>query len=1242
MNELRERFIEQERMQEIINLLESGDIDTIRNEYGYRVFPTSPSLGLEQGYQVLTQLLNNQSKALGPRSVMPDIAHQCNATCMHLIKRAIYYLLGPEHPELAPGGAYHFIVEEGVNAWHIGPKALETGQFERHFDTRHMFDRAFLGNQSRIIQQGFTEDYLNSQIELGEYLREQGVPGTFIPALFSGTRSAGQIASQNGGWETREPNSHSFLFTGNTTSTFIASEIELPWEEIGTEGISLEDFLIYYIKDQGDIFTMRTIPDRVLRENIRHFGDIIDIEINGVPLSISQGIGDDTIRIYQDSTISISGSVVIDGLQVGESDMCSALGRRQMEMRVRFLYPFLVGKNYQEAHLSGRGFYFTSLIEPRVRVESMHAIGVRGEILQNILPQSFIYAGIGDDVQARYLSEISLQVFGKHISELTDEERGVIDDIYSIHSRAHQMFGYQAAGGASWNDGATNINAAIPFYGVDEESLTIIERWFNRYLWQREREYIELLRLQDDRPFVEVVVFGRGVPTQLLTQLEIQLDREYAEYLRDFTSVQRNQFAEYFLSPSTLGKSRLIPGDSIIIATRDIKNYIDLIRQLPSNNLVLYEANGNRSLDMELIESVTTNDMVRGMLAFILANESYVNPCESCNQFYREFIWGLQTHFASRRGAKDLVYNLEQSGWSNIYDEITAYIRENTGIIEELEGIGITIPHSFPRINSMGDFQVRYPVLRGVGGANLQPGGVVYQYLSFVLGESSGDNRLLELKIYIDNIAQTYPERVNEDIEIVRQLFNELNTDPQNHRSIEGLLMQLLRLNDGSNSNIVGKILELLVMEERVSSSLLNNIIEQFIRAGGDISEVELLDFDNAVILANHKGERVQKIIFAENHILRFLDIIRQRYGDVGIGYPVIQNNRLGQTIYNEWTFRRHLERYLEILQVYISHPDITIEDITILQSLESTLERISNTQGNTEFSEEIYRLHRDSELKEFLRNHNISTSYFPTTTELSGSDELRRAFFRYNGNQERVTDRIQKPELVDKNKVIILTGALLPIILLLNRWAKMLGSGLVRGQWKDDYRRLKKKKEKYNKALKNAEEREKLGIKVKNIKELQKQYNSTLKAFNRIAALEEFTPKTAKILKVPFIFASKIVKGIPYTIENIQNKFSMTPKNSRFFLNNIEKVRDSDIDTYIHQIKVRRRNDSIGIPDDKIIFGNTRGDGTDNYSDGEYKIGVNEKGEAFIRLRNTKLLVLEQSQRVKKIISPDQQIAAE
>lgn len=1208
MEELRGFFIEEERISRITNLLEEWDLDTIRLEYWYRVFPQSPSIGLERGYEALTQLLSDRPRTLGPRSVMPDIRHSCNATCMHLIKRAVYYLLWPDHPELQPWWAYDFIAREWVNAWHIWPAALETGFFERHFDTRHMFNSWFLSNQSRIINSSDIDEYLQTQIELWQYLREQWVPWTFIPTLFSGTGSARQIVSQNWWWWSREPNSHSFLFTWNTTSEFHISEIDIPWNTLWSNSISLEDFLVYFVKHQWQIFTVQSLPDSVLRENIRAFWDIIDIEIDWNAVHISQDLDNQDIRVYDNSSISITGSIVIDWLQVWESQMCTAIWRRQMEMRLLHFFSVAVWKNYRNADQNGRWFYFTSIIEPERNIWSMHENSWSWSISRQLPLPSFIQAGIWDDVQTLYMSEISRDLFEKELDELSEEENTEVNRIYSIHSQAHQIIWFQNTWWVSWNDWATNVNAPIPYYWVDTASLSQIEAVYRRFVSEREREYMELLELQSSRPFVEVVVFLRGAPRQLLRQVELQLSDEYRQYLRDFTSVQRLQFAEFFLTPKANWSTTHITWDSIIISIADIERYIDLMRKLEISNFTLNTLHWNSNLDSLLIESITTNELVRWILAFILANESYVNPCNDCTRFYQDAIWWLQVHFASRRWVKDLVTKINQNWWSKSYNDFISFLWDNTGIIGELRAIWIQVPMVFPNINSMGDFQARYTVLRWVNNSNLLPWGIIYNYLQALLWESIWDDRINQLVEQVYELENNFPNIIQRDREIARDLYNELQKETLNHGQIHSLLMRLLRLNDGTDSNIVGKILELLVMEERIRNSLLNNIIEQYLSAWWTMQSsdsVEIQDFLNAAVLANHTGEHVQLITFSENYMLRIIESIMMRDWLSSDRFPSIETNNIGQTIYWEWIFRRHLVSYIEILEWFWEQEGISIENQIIVEELLSQLRNIKDSTWVSELNSSLFKLFRQPQLREYLENNTPTSSYFPTPQELGSVEwiqqepwvrRIRDSLFRYNWNIHRVEDRVQKPELNETNKSLLLTMALIPIILLINRLSGIIWSWFVRSQWRDEYRRLKKQKKNLKKTVKNIKVREELWIKVKSKKNKLKEYKNISRTYTRIAWLPEFTPITYQIVGS---WAKKIIQLGDYfwaKIKKIQSRFWVVPKKVRPFLNDIDSVNSTSIDRYIENIKTEKRNQEIGIHDDDIIFWNTRWDGTDNY----------------------------------------------
>ena len=1195
MEELKERFITEEQRHIIEWYIAEWNYDIIKELYWYKLFSDTPTPLLWRWEEILGNMFRQNPRALWPRVV--DWQYEYLTVCANLSRSWDRYMLA----DGSENSLQSMLLKPNINAWNF-TEEYTRAWYEQLFDMREYFSRNVQKSVIPILHP-HRDTYSWELTNLLRYLWESGVPWSKIPAFFLHTWASWAINSN----PNFNPNSHVFSYVGNyTTDPFEARTfmpvrnrvIQSEW----SEEISAIDYLIYTIQNLWWIpLALNPSMYGTIRNNLNIYGDEIVFIVDGKRVSVRDELENNSIRIWPESQIQIGGAIVMDGLKLATSDNPDE--REKMNMRI---LPFW-------AVLSLDVFYPTEILERPEEINTTNTANTANTKIYNDLRSrlpmmSFIDVRRWETLLERYYQEISRQAFWKEFWELDEDEMQRVQEIYSIHSLAHQIMWYQSARWVRWNDGTTNINAPIPFYWVEDISLSSIRSIYFQYLTQKERDYISWLQryntIQEQREkiweqsikrlYIEVVVFGRAAPRQLLQQVEIQLDPVSRRYFSDLSSIQRETIAQRFFSPERLWKDHLSAWDTFIISSEEIRVYLELMREstLWSHDLVdMYWA---PSLDMQLIQATTSNPLTQSMLAHILANESYVNPCGDCSDFYRDFIWWLQTHFASRRGVKDLLHKIQMGWWDTIYNDLIDFIGQNTNILQELQELWITVPPVFPSINSMGDFQVRFQVLYGEGGRNIQEWWVLHTTLKSLLENTSNYSDIIE------TLRWQYPDIIASDMLLVEELMNEIEKETPSISTIQSILRSLLRLNDGTHSNIIWKIIELRVMEERVSMSLLDNIMAQYVRSwwnqGQDMGG-KIWDFSNAVVLANNMWEIVQLTTFTENYIIRVIETLWEKYWlNWDITYPSIHSNRLNQIMYNTWTFRRHSADYQIILE---SFNWMTPEDKNLRDEVIALLWDITQSQGNSEYIDSIFRVHQSTVIQDFLIENWVSTSFFPTNEEIISENDIRQKIFRYINNRELVTQRIQKVPLTDKEKNIAIAPLYIAMILLLNRWAKMIWAWLVRWQWRDDYRNTKKEYKKQRKLLRQARKKMRLGIVVSNLEEIKQEYIKAKKKYSRIQSLDGFSSLAEKLILLPINKTSELAENTIHMWQRglsfIQKQFKLTPRKFKKFSKKIDTTPQEAIDKYKQQQEYTRKIDARW----NIIFWDIAG----NYSDGYYKI---------------------------------------
>ncbi len=1002
----KEQIRAEQQYNELVDLWENGDIETLQKDYSYTLFPTSPiALGLESFHNTLLNEYKTAPKAYGPRVV--DVLYQSAVICANLSRSADRYAFWDK--DLLPKNIHKWLYDENIDAWQFTEHYMKVW-YSQLFNSREMFYSHM--SQSQIpIRRNFREDYKEYLITLQKYLKKNGVPGTKIPVFFLYTWSSASINAHLG-W--KNPNSHVFAYIWEAINDPFPAEYFMPihgwvWSEHFKENISVEDYLVYMIQD---LWSFRTALSphsaKLARKNILRYADFIEFYINGEKVDILSELQNPQIKIRSDDMIQYGGSIVFDGLHITTSPDSDL--RKNMNMR---LLPFW-------AAFSLDLFYPTELLEPSKEILDYWYTGLEQDKLEQVPILDTFFLKPWDDIQSVILDLIAEHSFWiANFDELSDSEKWVAKHQYYLQSLAQQMYWYQTSWWKSWNAGATKINA--PMYYFDTSNVYQIYR---DYVQERKREYFQSLEVGCNAwklvnlPFFEIVFFPGDTTSSILSQLEIQLslrNPELSKIIKDFDRVSKNKFLkDIFWDEIASGK---IPSNkSVFLSYEDISLKLQLFTTVNALDFSLETETGENSLDNTLIELTTSNPTIRYMLRYILASESYIYPCGDCSDFYRDFLWLLpESTIASRRGVKDMLQHIQK--W-NIDDVLNSLLSSFW-------------KRNIPKINSFWDFQFR---LANLYRDDYSPTslGIQLEKITESILDPQG-----EYSEVISSLQEKYPEIISKDLNVLKKLHlllwsytgSQMQDNIITKEVIENI-QALMRLNNGNDSNIIGKILSLQIMRQKLQGHF-ENIVWQVEMSGWSI-----LDIDNSLaerlilmaVLANNKWENTQLAIMWENFIRRIFNALDSKYPGIRIvDLPKIQRNDdfLKKVRYNRLIFKKNISEYVELLDLYPEDPFIQ-EFIKILENFKE------HDISSTSF---VYQLVADKKIQDFLEENSFDTSILPTQEEIQWEDfSWRQLMFSYVNRADKIQARIQKPEIKAQDIVLYFGGVFLSLMYLLSR----------------------------------------------------------------------------------------------------------------------------------------------------------------------------------------------------------------
>jgi len=445
-----------------------------------------------------------------------------------------------------------------------------------------------------------------------------------------------------------------------------------------------------------------------------------------------------------------------------------------------------------------------------------------------------------------------------------------------------------------------------------------------------------------------------------------------------------------------------------LIGYSELSNAINFQKSQSVESPLLLDAQGNISPDAEIIWIIGESPLEEYLLSWSLILESYVDMCENCDEFERNYFWNLiENHLFSRRALKDYVHRAEVLGVQDYFDTQDAefWSRVPNFLLEKLISKWVLEPswesYEMIRVSSLSDFQIRV-------GYNLFNGNALYKqtwpgkYLEEVL------NTVLEVNGKYTELFDMYPQhrdQIASDLHILKQVRDIVVSDTDSMRGgdIEELLRSISVLDAWNQSNIVSKVFwwELTRFLDRENS---HNIFQKILVSGHDISWVENLwrRFWLALLLDRNLWWEKTLYLWLENYLSRMVSLYDSR-----ISLPRVEVTEWisKQTVYNRSIFLENIEQYRWI---------IAWLDWLEQQEKQMLLDALA----------QIDYFYTDSDVLEFFANDDIVQMYnaknldsflIPTVEEFDNTN-----LFRYTAQRNILEERrVYKPELSSKDIAI-------------------------------------------------------------------------------------------------------------------------------------------------------------------------------------------------------------------------------
>jgi hypothetical protein len=957
------QIIAQNNFETANELFETWNIDELKQLFWFDITPRLPiNLGIKRANDVLLDMIT-QWYRIWPRSALPELEN--TAACLHVIKQFLKYAVWFDAS--VPEAFFEAIRLEGQSAW-IFPQKLEEIGYARLYDLRDLFSHSFPSTRIAISEENSTA-YRQWVLEQLRYLQTPEAISAFIPTLYQGTGFAWEVFAG------QERNSHMFFNLGvGRTNTFSALSVQGIEGNLWDQGMSLKDFLVFLIKDYGQISRYQALSQENIIDALHLLWEQAEIYIDGARIDISQNSQDWEKMIYPTTTVQIGGAMLMDGFQItpglGDTRYIEA---RLVPAWTVYLWALLP---------SWRWIFFpTSVLSVPDAILSSTPEGRLWEISNEIDIFLFFDLKEGESAKVSYMELLAQEMFTLSFEELSETQQAQVEQRYSLHSLGLQILWYHTLWWTDWTPGSTNINAPIPFLSLKTEAeIGELQTIYDTYMRERKKDFFNSLILECSQgnpqylDFLQVIVFPGDTTADILYQLEYQLQMRWSTMLHmlaDFDRIQKDILLEklFWLEVRSwniqAGESTFLDYSLLESTIEDIakQSYLDLPVDITD-------------ADTAILNLLIHTQSLQDIFVFLLLNESYININTSQTENIDDALWAQDIQkYLSRKNLKRIYRWLDENNHLSTLEALQSFLEEEYhDEASHWVNLILSLPTEWPR--SYGDFQLRFDNLDNPELAlnDWPTSDDLQEAVDLILADDSVFWDILE------TARQEYPREFYSDLSAVQEIQDELQASTPNPQRISILLQSILQLNDESNRYLIGKILSAALLKSKVLGHS-ERVIGQLVQAWEDIQVWEDIQerIARMILLANNQWEGDELKVMFDNYLYRYfssLDIswLPTFWQSQGISSQIIINSDI---------FYNHMDIYLE---------NITLSDFSFSQR--EALEKIADRTGDT--SQEIYHFMSDSGIRELYESQGLESSFLPTLQELNNRNSSFHRVFTY------------------------------------------------------------------------------------------------------------------------------------------------------------------------------------------------------------------------------------------------------
>lgn len=1011
---------QRQHIAEIQRLNDIWDYEALREYLSFDITPSLPvNLWVGRSYQTTANMYAQWLRTTS-RSALPEL--ESEAVCKHVLSQTLARFIGYNPTGIAEI-VRNIMLREDTPAWIIPFILQNEWKYTRKnsLDLRNTFNTNFSSSRNAIIDSKESE-YSSWLIRHLEYLRTPEAVWCFIPTLYHGTSYASTALAES---QWRDVNSH--IFACNWFSYSEVFSTSKYWFSDAIES-NFTPVLVEMMKDLWVIWRYQSASDASIIWWLQEIHSYILLQVqlsdqSWITLNFNRNLEITNLHeIDRDDIIwfRTGGNILTDWFQITPH-----WNERLIEQRLTPDWVIYASHYFNTFHptsiLTAPSELLVSQSEGIVwkyvpKVNILKFFDITGEEVEN-----------GSDVRKEYYNNIAQEIYNRNYETLEVWEKSQVDRVYAAHSLGLQILGYHSFNGTDWNPWATNINAWIPFLNIfTDEQISNIESVYVSYISEKRQEYLAQIAsvCADGNQIYSPVFYFKYFPGETTSSLWNTLNTyvysrspDLGNAMREMLPTQRLPIIrEIFWSEVAAGN--ISAGDDMYINAQSV---LDLITQLPWEEFIWQDYMSQLSpSDRDIIHVISNNAQVSQALAYYMIKEWYVP-----DTWYQFEDWSYQDiveNFISRLKRKDLkrYYSWLSGKWllesnQNLITWIDESI-ENGSISDTVSEDLVMyvrdfldkIPAHWP--NSHWDMQQRLTnLLRSEYAFKRWPSNWdIQDILSLILEPNSEFSRILK------EYRLRFPKQYAQDIQILREIQDELFLESPSGETVYKLIISLTRLNDSSNRYLIWKI-----VSTSLSKSLhienITHICEQLERVWESctsLSETELNSVYSHSMLTMNKWPNVALSIATENYLLRVFESIQDLYPEIPVPYVEIRQDIWITTkpILNYFEFRNRAEWYINHYTPFANWN----EDIShLIWALRTFLE------SDEDSSQKHYSLLENNYLKDILQRANRNTFPYLWDSErntISGAwwitdfQKARLSFFAYI-NDSNIKWFIAEPE---------------------------------------------------------------------------------------------------------------------------------------------------------------------------------------------------------------------------------------